>query len=154
MDHFELDKEQLLGGFRKYAEVVRITKEVIQRSAYNNKTQLVSAGLVSAWGPWFERSGATALTVGLMNRLYVDLGIVSLFDARAIHMYPQLAKGETSDPLAEQRIAEDVRRNAERCSPDGQPCLVTEWGFQADFDACVQPDPRVNLFDGFLKAVL
>lgn len=151
-------KDQIYNGFRRYESALRIVRRELNESRLQKNTRVISAGLVSAGSvepltPWFMRSGGTILSVPLVNRIYDELGISKLVDGRGIHIYPTTQiKPKSVDSF--NVIKNIVDKAASQCSPSGEPCYVTEWGFNAkDYGGCVGDDPREKLFRDFLSAL-
>lgn len=147
---------KVLEGFRNYRSILQTTRSILTSSKKSPNAKIVSAGLMSTGSiygltPWLESSGGTQLTIGLVNAIYDDLGISRLVDIRGIHIYPQdLMKTREGNRFAEIRSV--INDAARLCSPHGETCLITEWGFNADRDQCWDEDPREKLFRDFLSA--
>lgn len=144
-------------GFAQYKEVLLITRSVLATSTHSKSAKVLSAGLVSAgsaepFAGWFVRSGGTALSIEAMNQIYDELGITELVDGRAIHIYPRF---DMDMPAGERflKIRSLVGKLADMCSPNGEACYVTEWGFNATYSSCSEKDPREPVFRDFLSAL-
>jgi len=157
LDELGDDRENVLKGFEKYAELIRITRELMDQSTHQKDTLLISAGLASsgsagAFTNWFQNSGGTMMSIELVNDIYDELGIPEFIDGRGIHIFSRV---DEEMPLDErfQITMETVTKGADVCAPEKEPCYITEWGFNSDFDGCVEDDPREPLFQEFLSAV-
>lgn len=158
MDELGTARSGFVTGMNKYAEAVRITRRVLDESKLQKNVKLISAGLVAKntqddMGRWYVQSGGTVVAVELMNRIYDQMGISRLFDGRGIHIYPKVNVNRFDENEACDEIQATVAAAAEACSPVGEPCYVTEWGFNSDHDGCDGSDPRMPLFTDFLSAL-
>jgi hypothetical protein len=150
-------KNQVYSGFRRYESVLKISKKVLMESNLQKNARIISAGLMSSGSvepltPWFKRSGGTMLSLPLVNRIYDELGISKQVDGRGIHIYPVIKKNQKKFNTFD-LIRDIVDKASTQCSPSGEPCYVTEWGFNSDHNGCVGDDPREIEFRDFLSAL-
>lgn len=134
------EAQQVAKGYLQYLKLLAVVKDVRSHSKLNQRTPIVSAGLVYNEAPEAPRKvkldavSATA-TIDFMRANGLDI----LVDAYGVHTYPW-----ANDPGKPTAVAGRRDRLAKyvlaQCQPegstDGKPCWITEWGIPNGDTSC------------------
>lgn len=126
------DARKIAEGYRQYIQILRVLKEIRDRSRLNRDTLIISAGLADPGppGPRFRTRTDAAAIAGSLQYLREN-GMDALVDTYGVHAYPW-AKTAAKRLL---ELEEDTLSEC-RSRDHGKPCWLTEWGLPAESSAC------------------
>lgn len=138
------DRAAFEQGLDNYVEVLKITRQEVQRSVHSRDAAIVSAGLSDLSADWADGRGMERLDPHEVIALLRKRGIDSLVDAYGIHVYP----GQKPAPT----LSGGVRRVLDFCGTGdaARPCWVTEWGIGNTARDCPVDDGKR---EGAVRAV-
>jgi hypothetical protein len=112
-----------------------VLKDIRDHSTLNQKTPILSAGLV---GGFPGKSGGLLDAVADFDALQFlrQNGLDKLVDGYGIHSYPSLNPNKTTAD----RVTELNSEFFKACGPGTKPCWVTEWGFTNSDKSCPLKD--------------
>jgi len=134
------EAEQVAKGYLQYLKLLAVIKDVRSHSKLNQRTPIISAGLVFNEAPDAPRtSRLDAVGAGATLDFMRAHGLDDLVDAYGVHTYPWTnSPGDPSaaagrrDRLQKYVLAECRQQG----SVAGRPCWITEWGFSNQSASC------------------
>ncbi len=133
--------QPVIKGYRQYLKVLSVLKDVRDHSQLNQKTPIISFGLVTAEAPPgpAPHNKLNAVSASATIEYMRAGGLDKLVDDYGLHTYPvgdapgnpEAAKGRRD------RLAQYVFMQCHsEGSPHGKPGWVTEWGFENKDTSC------------------
>ncbi|BCP53268.1 hypothetical protein K32_18850 [Kaistia sp. 32K] len=137
------DPAKVADGLARYVEIVRVTREELQKTKFNRDAKLISAGLSDMPVPFSRRVGLEIVPAPEWTSRMQAQGLDQWVDAYGIHVYPgSTGSTESRDGL--------VREALSFCgtAAAGKPCWITEWGVANTSPRCpIDDDTRAAQVD-------
>jgi hypothetical protein len=137
--------KQIAKGFLQYLKILAVLKDVRDHSRLNQKTPIISAGMVSApdGEKLYNNKREDMVSLPATMAFLRANGLDSLVDGYGVHTYP--STDHPGDPTAAaNRAARFESVDLAPCRAAGQsggkPCWFTEWGFPNGDFSCPSED--------------
>ena len=132
------EAQQVAKGYLQYLKLLAVIKDVRSRSKFNQRTVIVSAGLVFNEAPEAPRKTrldavSAAATLDFMRAGGLD----TLVDVYGVHTYPWTDNPGNPNAAAgrRERLQKYVLAECQG-SAGGKPCWITEWGIPNRDTSC------------------
>jgi hypothetical protein len=137
----------IAAGYRQYLKIMAALKELRDRSKLNQRTPLLSAGLVGVAVK--AQSWNAGLAVSLLDSIafWRQNGLDQLVDGYGLHVYPD-ADAHRSAAV---RIASMEQTLFAPCTR-AKPCWLTEWGIGNGDQACPAQETQRRQVIGVLRS--
>jgi hypothetical protein len=139
------EAKQVAAGYLQYLKLLAVIRDVRGQSKLNQRTPIISAGLVFDEAPDAPRTARLDAVSGAATLDFMRAhGLDSWVDAYGVHTYPWV--NNPGDPAAAAGRRERLGRYVlAECraqgSAGGKPCWITEWGIPSPQSAaCPLPE--------------
>jgi hypothetical protein len=136
-------------GYRAYARILAVLKDMRDHSQLNRTTPVISGGLANVGSPQ-PRSFNKQLTVSIPDTIEFlrRNGSDRLVDGYGVHVYPN---GDMHQTVSARASVLDYGFSA--CRKDSKPCWLTEWAFNNRNQSCPIDDAmRLQLIQAERRA--
>lgn len=156
LEHDPIGKNIAL-GFRQYYELLKATREEMDKTISYRNTPLISGGLGSIEAPEGKIQGMKSDIVSLNATIdyFSKIGITQIVDGIGVHVYPWQSNSinQKTRDLQDKRLNKYILSRCEKPnSSNGKPCWITEWGFRVKSTKCpIDDGDRLARVEEFLE---